>query len=112
MIDKEVGGYYVSEIGMEAIRYVTIGKVQNNTADKAFPGSPYNALKNIPGFNIDNYNIILNYHTHLSRFSDYDRLRPSSLGQNDGDIGFKNRLLSKFPTMKFMIITDPTPFLY
>ena len=112
MVDREVGGYYISGKGQEAIQYITIGGIRNNTADKAIPGNPYRALADLPGFKIDNYDVLLNYHTHLSRFSDYDRLHPSSLGPDGGDIGFKNRQSAKSPTMKFLIITNPTPFYY
>ena len=112
MIDREVGGYYVSLKGEESIRYVTIGNVSRNTSKQAYPGSPYNALSGLPGFDSDLYDIKVNYHTHLSRFSDSDRLRPSSLGSKRGDVGFKERQLNNNPQMRFLIITNPSPFYY
>ena len=112
MIDTEVGGYYVSEAGQTDVRYVTIGNVSKNTSNNAVPGSPYNALFDLPGFSVEKYDILVNYHTHLSRFSDSDRLRPSSLGIGGGDIGFKDRQQSRYPSMQFLIITNPEPFYY
>ena len=112
MIDTEVGGYYVSEAGQTDVRYVTIGTVSKNTSNNAVPESPYNALFDLPGFSVEKYDILVNYHTHLSRFSDSDRLRPSSLGIGGGDIGFKDRQQSRYPSMQFLIITNPKPFYY
>ena len=112
MIDTEVGGYYVSEAGQTDVRYVTIGNVSKNTSNNAVPGSPYNALFDLPGFSVEKYDILVNYHTHLSRFSDSDRLRPSSLGIGGGDIGFKDRQQSRYPSMQYLIITNPEPFYY
>lgn len=112
MIDTEVGGYYVSEAGQTDVRYVTIGNVSKNTSNNAVPGSPYNALFDLPGFSVEKYDILVNYHTHLSRFSDSDRLRPSSLGISGGDIGFKDRQQSRYPSMQYLIITNPEPFYY
>ena len=112
MIDKEVGGYYVSIVGQDNIKYVTIGDISRNTANNAKPGNPYKALKNVPGFSMACFEIKTNYHTHLSRFSEADRTRPSSIGGRGGDIGFKERQSRNNPGMKFLIITNPTPFYY
>ena len=111
-IDREVGGYYVSLKGEEAIRYVTIGNISRNTSKRANPGSPYNALSSLPGYDPTLYDIIVNYHTHLSRFSDSDRLHPSSTDDNGGDIGFKERQSKNNPQMLFLIITNPSPFYF
>ena len=112
MIDREVGGYYVSLKGEDSIKYITIGNISRNTPQKAYPGSPYKALSSLPDYNPNQYDIKINYHTHLSRFSDSDRLHPSSLGEDRGDIGFKERQLEINPLMRFLIITNPTPFYY
>ncbi|MBV3636209.1 MULTISPECIES: hypothetical protein [Bacteroides] len=53
--------------------------------------------------------IKVDFHTHLSRFGDNDRLRPSTIS---GDIGYKERLLKNNPWMKFIIVTNPKTFEY
>ena len=112
MIDKEVGGYYLSPAGENKISHVTIGKINNNTAKNAIPGGPFSSFSNTTGFNSTAFDVKVNYHTHLSKFDDQDRLRPSSMSGNGGDIGFKNRQLQNNPNLKFLIITNPTPFYY
>ena len=111
MIDREIGGYYLSTSENEIIRYVTIGKYSKNKDDLAFPGGPYNALKGLSSFSVDNYIVRVNYHTHLSKFPDNSRLRPSS-DMAGGDLGFKARALTTNPQMLFLIITNPQPFYY
>jgi RHS repeat-associated protein len=109
MIDKELGGYYLSNKGSEDISHIYVGNFKNNSSQEAKAGfNPYRARPDLFG-NID---VKVSFHTHLSRFGDSDRLRPSSLGGNGGDLRFKNRELKKNPLLKFLIITNPKPFYY
>ena len=112
MINKEIGGYFISEKESGVIRYVTIGRINNNTDKHANPGNPYQSFKSIPTFNSSQFDVSVNYHTHLSSFGDDARLKPSSMGIGGGDLGFKERQLKNNPNMKFLIITNPNPFYY
>ncbi len=112
MINKEIGGYFISEKESGVIRYVTIGRINNNTDKHAIPGNPYQSFKSIPTFNSSQFDVSVNYHTHLSSFGDDARLKPSSMGIGGGDLGFKERQLKNNPNMKFLIITNPNPFYY
>ena len=100
MIDKEIGGFYISDKGIADVKYITIGGIADNAAREASAGGPFNSLAKIPGFSIDDYSIRINYHTHLSRFSEIDRITPS-----DKDLNYKNKWSKKYPEMEFLIIT-------
>lgn len=50
---------------------------------------------------------MVDFHSHLSKFSDKNRLTPSSLGPTGGDEGRKRRTLERNPSMKFIILTNP-----
>ena len=100
MLDKEIAGFYIAEKGNNDIKYVTIGSVSNNAAKEAHTGGPYNAIGRIPGFSIDDYAVRVNYHTHLSRFSEIDRITPSNK-----DLDFKRNWLKHNPEIDFLIIT-------
>ena len=83
MIDKEIAGYYLSEKGGDDVSHVYINQYSRNTANNS----------NASAFRPNRYTPELigmkphtNFHTHLSRFSDSDKLRPS-----EGDLSFKNR---------------------
>lgn len=112
MINKEIGGYFLSEKSSNTIRYVTLGKITNNTDKYAVSGNPYRSFISTPGFIASRFDVSVNYHTHLSRFSETDRLKPSSTGKDGGDMGFKERQLKNNPNIKFLIITNPDPFYY
>jgi RHS repeat-associated protein len=109
MIDKELGGYYLSNKGSEDISHIYVGNFKNNSDQYA--ESRFNPNSARSGLARD-ADAKVHFHTHLSRFWDSDRLRPSSLGGNGSDLGFKNRELKKNPLLKFLIITNPKPFYY
>ena len=109
MIDKELGGYYLSDKGSNDINHIYVGKFKNNSSQEAKGGfNPYRSRPDL----FNNIDVKVSFHTHLSRFGDSDRLRPSSLGGNGGDLGNKDRELKKNPLLKFLIITNPKPFYY
>lgn len=107
LVDKEIGGYFLSEANSDDIKFVKISKYINNSDTRAIPGNPYS-----PTVNPLRYSARVNFHTHLSKFPDSSRLVPSGQTTLGGDIGFKNRQLKNNPTMLFMIITTPSPFYY
>lgn len=105
-VDKEIGGYYLAKIGSESVSHVKTSRYLYNTDKKAMPRGPY--LDNVTP---TEYTPIVNFHTHLSKFSDSIRLVPSS-GHDNSDIAFMNRQKEKIPNMRFLIITNPSPFYY
>ena len=107
LVDKEIGGYFLSEANSDDVKFIKISKYINNTDTRAVSGNPYS-----PTVNSLRYNARVNFHTHLSKFPDSSRLVPSEQTTLGGDIGFKNRQLKNNPTMLFMIITTPSPFYY
>ncbi len=109
LIDKELGGYYLSDKNSNDISHIYIGKFKNNTAQEAKSGFDlYRARPDL----YNNIDIKVDFHTPLSRFGDSDRLRPSNLGESGGDVGHKARQIQIIPTLKFLIITNPNPFYY
>ena len=105
-VDKEIGGYYLAKIGSESISYVKTSRYIGNTDRNAMPRGPYLDIATPT-----EYEPIVNFHTHLSKFADSIRLVPSSQGEYS-DIGFMNRQKENAPNMRFLIITDPYPFYY
>jgi hypothetical protein len=111
IIDRELAGYYYSQKNTDEITNVKIGRYENNTATISIPGAPFTKEFN----NIDEIYLRANFHTHLSRFNEHDRLRASG-----ADISFKNRQLTVFnnsqfnngQTIKFRIITMPYSYYY
>jgi len=108
-VDKEIGGYYLSTKGQDAISHIYVGRYANNDAQNERSG--FNLYTTRPDL-VGNVDVRVDYHTHLSRFSNADRLRPSSLGPKGGDVGHKKRQSASFPSLKYLIITNPKPFEY
>jgi len=104
-IGKEVGGYYLSEKGKDAINNIYIGRYGKNDAQN--DRSPFSLYTLRPDL-LGKVDVKVNFHTHLSRFGDNDRLRPSNLGSTGGDEGYKKRQLQIHPSLKFIIITNPS----
>ena len=96
LLDKEIGGYYLSEKESDDISHVYINQYTKNTPNKSYVSS----------FRPDRYTPELigmsshtKFHTHLSRFSDSDKFRPSK-----GDIEFKGRQMLN-GVKRFFILT-------
>lgn len=103
-VGKEVGGYDLASKGGSAINNIYIGRYGNNDAQTE--RSPFT----LPSLNPDLYansDIKADWHTHLSRFGDNDRLVPSSLN-GGGDAGHKAGQLQINPSLRFLIITNPS----
>ena len=109
-VNKEIGGFYASQKGQDKISYVYTGKYANNTDQKALAGFNLKSAGRMDLFG--KVDVRVDFHTHLSRFGDSDRLRPSSLGPQGGDEGYKKRHSKNNPNLKFIIITNPKTFEY
>jgi len=100
-VDKEVGGYYLSNRGENTTSNVFIGAYGRN--------DPQNERS---GFNrpdlLGTMNITTDFHTHLSRFGDSDRLVPSGQSLPGGDMAHKRSQLQINPSLRFIIITNPS----
>lgn len=107
-IDKEIGGYYLSEKGKEPISHIYVGRYANNDSQNARSGFNLSVRPDLVG----KVDLKVHYHTHLSRYGDLERLRPTSIGPDRGDEGQKERQLKNIPSLKFLIITNPKPFEY
>jgi hypothetical protein len=108
-IDKEMGGYYLSDKGSSDISHVYIGNTRNNTDQLAVGG--FNLYSVRPDL-VGNVDAKVDFHSHLSKFGDSDRLTPSSIGRGGGDMGHKARQLKINSLLKFRIITNPAAFNY
>lgn len=99
MADVEISGYEYSQKGETEISNVYIGKYIKNT--------PYNARcsfnPRITGVLANEVTFHVDFHTHLSRFSELDRLNPSSTGAIN-DMTYKKEQL-KHGIKKFIILT-------
>lgn len=104
-VGKEVGGYYLSNRGENTINRIYIGRYGNNDAQTE--RSPFTLYSMRPDL-LGQVDVKVDFHTHLSRFGDSDRLRPSGLGPDRGDEGHKERQLRINPSLRFIIITNPS----
>ena len=101
MVNKEVGGYEIGNKGSNTIDNVYISKYKNNTDQKAY--SSFNpTLLGVKSYtDVDLY---VDFHTHLSRFPDNAKLRPSGLDLPGGDMEHKRSQIG-FGIKKFTILT-------
>jgi len=109
MVGKEIGGYEFSGKGDNQPSKVYISNYQMNTDQKAYSSFRYN----IAGIKSpDEINIYTDFHTHLSRFPENAKLRPSGIDLPGGDMEHK-RSQSIFGIKRFIILTkgyDPIPY--
>lgn len=102
-IDKEVGGYYLANKSNGAINNIYLGGYKNSTDQKASSGF------NLSSTNPQLYNSTTahtSFHTHLSRFNDLDRQRPSNADNTHKVTQTQNGV------QKFIIITNPETIEY
>lgn len=98
-VGKEVGGYYLSNKGETSTSNVFIGAYGRNDAQTERSGF------NRPDL-LNTMNITTDFHTHLSRFGDSDRLVPSGQSLPGGDMAHKRSQLQINPSLRFIIITN------
>jgi hypothetical protein len=104
-VGKEVGGYDLASKGQSAISNVYIGRYGNNDAQTE--RSPFTLPMLRPDL-FGNVDIKTDWHTHLSRFGDNDRLVPSGLSIPGGDMEHKRGQSVHNPSLRFLIITNPS----
>ncbi len=109
-VGKEIGGFQLSSKGESEISHVFVGKYVNNTDQEARSGFSLKSAGRMDLFG--NVDVRVDFHTHLSKFGDSDRLRPSYLGPKGGDVGHKKRQSQYHSGIKYIIITNPKPFEY
>jgi len=112
MVGLEIGGFEYSKKGATEVSNVYIGRYQSskdkpsrwNTDQKAystFDPKAAGVMPNEVSFHVD-------FHTHLSLFSDSDKLQPSGRTDGRGDIGYKrNQQIHGFK--RFIILTRGYP---
>jgi len=100
-VSKEISGQYLSNKGSTSTDYVAFGAYANNDTQKSYGPSLNSSL-------VGKVNITTAWHTHLSQFGDSDRLVPSGLSLPGGDIQFKKNQLQHNPSLRFIIITNPS----
>jgi RHS repeat-associated protein len=108
-VDKEVDGFYLSNKGETDINHIYLAGYKNNDSQNARGG--FDLQKYRPDL-VGNTDVRVDFHTHLSRFPDPSRLFPSSHGPTRGDVGYKDRQGESYPSLKFIIITNPKSFEY
>jgi RHS repeat-associated protein len=108
-LDKEVAGYYLSNTNETDISNIYLGGYEGNGAQNASSG--FNLHRYSPDL-VGNVEVRVDFHTHLSRFGDSDRLRPSGTELPGGDMQYKRNQLRNIPTLRFIIITNPETFEY
>lgn len=105
-IGKEIGGYLLSNKGEDDISHVLLGRYRYNDAEtNKYSGNLGSVRPDLVG----NVDFRVDFHTHLSRFKDEDRLYPSGRQLPGGDLESKRNQLQINPSMKFIIITNPEP---
>jgi RHS repeat-associated protein len=102
-VGKEVGGYYLANKGETSTSYVAFGPYKTNDAQTENSGLRLDLSR--PDL-LGKVNPTVDWHTHLSRFGDNDRLTPSYLNGTGGDVGHKQRQLTVNPSLRFIIITN------
>jgi RHS repeat-associated protein len=102
-VGKEISGYYLSNRGENNTNHVYMGRYENNGDQHAVGGLRLDQAR--PDL-VGRVTATTDWHTHLSRFGDSDRMRPSYLGPDGGDVGHKERQLAAFPQLRFIIITN------
>jgi len=102
-VDKEIGGYYLSNKGEDNISHIYVGDYQNNTSGHANYGLSVFSRPDL----VIKVDAKVDYHTHLSRMDDIYRLGPSGEVSVGGDLKSKRLTLELYPSMKFTIVTDP-----
>lgn len=104
-VGKEMGGYYLSNRGENTTSYVHTAPYVNNEAQRAAGGLRLDLAR--PDL-VGTVTPTVDWHTHLSRFGDSDRLVPSGLSLPGGDMEHKRGQLQSFPSLRFIIITNPS----
>ncbi len=109
-LDKEVGGFYLANKSDGQINNIYLNGYKNNTAQLARGG--FDLIKTNPQL-YNSTTVHTDFHTHLSRFGDSDRLRPSGSHDNGqtGDLRSK-KSQSQNGIQRFIIITNPETFEY
>lgn len=100
-----MGGYYLTN-NNDGKEYVYLNRYLGNHEQKANMDMDFRH-SNMPNLSLDEVHVKVHWHTHLSKFPDPDRLKPSKFGGNGGDRGGKKRALVDYPHMKFYIFTNP-----
>ncbi|MBS1506086.1 MAG: hypothetical protein JSS79_05535 [Bacteroidetes bacterium] len=102
-VDKEMGGFYLSNKGESSTSFVHFSPYKDNDAQNAHSTLRLDLSR--PDL-LGNVNPTHDWHTHLSRFGDSDRMQPSSIGPSGGDEGYKSRQSVHNPSLRFIIITN------
>ncbi|MDR1517839.1 MAG: RHS repeat-associated core domain-containing protein, partial [Dysgonamonadaceae bacterium] len=107
IINKEVSGYYLNQTGTpDVVSDIYMGRYINNNATTSYKGRSQEV--NTMTLN-GTHQIHTDWHTHPTNAPTADRLRPSGLHDNSGDIKSKNNAL-RYPNpnqrpSNFMILT-------
>ena len=108
-VDREIGGYELSNKGETDISHIYFGHYDQNTPTLTQGGFSLNRAGR-PDL-IGTTDAKIDFHTHLSRFGDNDRLVPSgSRDEGGGDMETKANTIKYYPSMKFVIITNPSQY--
>ena len=108
-VGREMDGFYLSNKGQTDISHIYLAGYKDNDSQNARGG--FYLGKYRPDL-IGKTEVRVDFHTHLSRFGDSSRLVPSSYGSTGGDVGYKIRQRKSYPSLKFIIITNPKTFEY
>lgn len=107
MINKEVSGYYLNQSGApDFVSNIYMGRYINNNATMSKKGG----AQAVNSMTLNGtHQVHTDWHTHPTNAPTADRLRPSGLHDNSGDIRSKNNVLG-YPNPNqrlahFMILT-------
>jgi len=97
MVGKEIAGYHMALNGKSDVWYTFIGNYKNNTETKSSASLGFEMRKDLFG----KIEPIIDFHLHpsSSRYSESDRLRPSS-----ADLNKRDDTMKYFPVVKQYII--------
>ncbi len=106
---KEIGGFEIAKAGESNASGVYLSYYKNNTDQRA--STNFN-LRLTGATALNQIEILTKFHTHLSRFPETDRTRPSGSLTPGGDMEYKRRQ-SGWGIKKFIILTKgyaPIPY--
>ena len=102
LAQKEVGGYYYSELGDGVVSHISIGMYKNNESHKTKAHGRNSLVKAFPDSYSDS-KVVGVYHTHP-----HDLHYPNRFTGSPGDLKNQARQRESYPWLRFFVLTEPS----